>query len=62
MKWEANDSETRVLWEKMNNWFYEGVKQTYLLEGSSFDEVQDESDIYDKGRDLRCKGFNWRFR
>ncbi len=55
-KWEANDSETRVLWEKMNNWFYEGVKQTYLLEGSSFDEVQHESDIYDKGRDLVMQG------
>ncbi len=55
-KWEAGDSETRALWQRMNNWFYEGVKQTYLSEGSSFDEVQHESELYDKGRDLVMKG------
>lgn len=55
-KWEAGDKEVRELWQKMNTWFYEGVKQTYLLEGSSFDEVQRESEIYDKGRDLVMQG------
>ena len=55
-KWEAGDKAVRELWQKMNTWFYEGVKQTYLSEGSSFDEVQRESEIYDKGRDLVMQG------
>ena len=48
--------EVRKLWKQMNDWFYEGVKQTYALEGSHFDSVQHESDIYDKGRELVLDG------
>lgn len=56
LKWEAGDGEVRKLWQTMNNWWYAGVKQTYEKEGSYFDEVDYESDIYDKGRDLVLAG------
>jgi arginyl-tRNA synthetase len=55
-KWESNDSEVRALWKKMNTWFFEGVKVTYAREGATFDVVEFESDIYDKGRDLVLEG------
>lgn len=55
-QWESGDSAVRDVWEKMNAWFFEGVKQTYAREGSTFDEVDFESQIYDKGRDLVLAG------
>jgi arginyl-tRNA synthetase len=55
-KWEANDSEVRNLWKQMNGWFFEGVKETYAKEGSVFDDVEFESNIYDKGRELVLEG------
>ncbi len=55
-KWEAGDAEVRKLWKNMNDWFFEGVKQTYANEGSEFDDVEFESNIYDKGRDLVVQG------
>lgn len=56
VKWEAGDDETRKLWRQMNEWWYEGVKQTYAAEGSQFDEVDYESEIYGQGRDLVLEG------
>ncbi len=55
-KWEAGDSEVRTLWRKMNDWYYQGVKQTYQREASEFDAVEHESEIYDKGRELVLAG------
>lgn len=55
-RWEDNDAEIRKVWQQMNDWFFEGVKQTYEKEGSTFDEVDFESQIYDKGRDLVLAG------
>lgn len=55
-KWEAGDKEVRKLWKQMNDWYYAGVKETYVREGSEFDEVQYESDVYDKGRELVLEG------
>jgi arginyl-tRNA synthetase len=55
-RWEDNDAEIRAVWEKMNEWFFEGVKQTYAREGSTFDEQDFESNIYDKGRELVLSG------
>jgi len=55
-RWERGDKEVRKVWAKMNAWFFEGVKQTYAAEGSTFDEVDYESEIYDKGRDLVLAG------
>ena len=46
IKWENNDKEVRSLWEKMNNWVYDGFKETYLNLGISFDKNFYESDNY----------------
>ncbi len=55
-KWEAGDQNVRALWKTMNEWWYMGVKETYQREGSNFDEVDYENQIYDKGRDLVLEG------
>jgi arginyl-tRNA synthetase len=51
-KWEANDPETKKLWEKMNDWFYRGVAETYKHEGSTFDFINHESEIYAHGKEI----------
>lgn len=56
LKWEAGDQQVREVWQKMNNWFFQGVKQTYESEGSNFDEVDYESQIFDKGREVVLEG------
>jgi arginyl-tRNA synthetase len=55
-KWEAGDAAVRKVWQQMNDWFFEGVKETYDREGSTFDEVNFESQIYDKGREIVMEG------
>ncbi len=55
-RWESGDDEVRTVWQKMNDWFFAGVKETYQREGSDFDEQDFESKIYDKGRDLVLGG------
>ena len=55
-RWEAGDAEVRKVWKQMNDWFFAGIQQTYGKEGTAFDEVDYESDIYDKGRDLVLEG------
>lgn len=54
--WESGDEEVRKVWKQMNEWFFEGVKETYAREGSTFDEVNFESEIFDKGKDLVLNG------
>ncbi len=55
-KWEDSDKEIRSLWEKMNNWVYEGFDVTYKKMGVDFDKIYYESDTYELGRDLVLKG------
>jgi arginyl-tRNA synthetase len=55
-RWENEDAEVRAVWKQMNEWFFEGVKQTYEKEGTTFDEVDFESEIYNKGRDIVTGG------
>ncbi len=55
-RWEDGDEDVRKVWQQMNEWFFEGVKETYKREGSDFDEQDFESQIYDKGRDLVLSG------
>lgn len=50
VKWEANDSEVRALWEKMNNWVYAGFDETYKALGVSFDKIYYESKTYLEGK------------
>ena len=44
-QWEANDAEVIALWEKMNNWVYDGFTSTYDRMGVNFDKII-ESDTY----------------
>ena len=55
-KWEAGDEETRKLWQTMNDWTFNGVKETYDRTGVSFDKFYFESETYLKGKDEIQKG------
>ena len=56
IKWEAGDPEVHALWEKMNEWTFDGVKETYKRTGISFDKYYFESETYLKGKDEIMKG------
>lgn len=55
-EWENGNPEVRSLWAQMNSWWSEGVKETYAREGSVFDEVDYESEIFNQGRELVLEG------
>ncbi|MBA3829550.1 MAG: arginine--tRNA ligase [Taibaiella sp.] len=55
-KWEANDSEVRNLWQKMNNWVYKGFDETYDKLGIDFDKVYLESETYLLGKNIVAEG------
>lgn len=57
-KWEAKDSDTIALWEKMNGWVYEGFEQTYNNLGISFDKTYYESQTYLLGKAEVVEGLN----
>ncbi|WP_455540520.1 arginine--tRNA ligase [Prevotella fusca] len=50
VKWEANDPETRSLWEMMNSWVYAGFDETYKAMGVGFDKIYYESSTYLAGK------------
>ncbi len=50
VKWEQNDPEVRALWQKMNNWVYEGFDETYKALGVAFDKIYYESQTYLAGK------------
>jgi len=54
--WEANDTETRELWKRMNSWVYTGFDETYKTLGVNFDKIYYESDTYTVGRDEVLRG------
>lgn len=56
IKWEAGDPEVRALWAKMNEWTFDGVKETYARTGVGFEKYYFESDTYIKGKDQILKG------
>lgn len=58
LKWEAGDLETRSLWNKMNQWVYQGFEETYQKLGVSFDKLYYESNTYLLGKDLIDQGLN----
>jgi arginyl-tRNA synthetase len=51
-KWEAKDAEVVELWEKMNNWVYDGFEITYKNLGIDFDKIYYESDTYKIGKSI----------
>ncbi len=55
-QWEAGDPEIRKLWQTMNDWTFNGVKETYERTGVSFDNFYFESETYLKGKDEIKKG------
>ena len=55
-KWEEGDEEVRALWEKMNNWVYEGFDRTYKELGVDFDVNYYESDTYLLGKEIIMDG------
>lgn len=54
--WEQGDKEVRALWEKMNNWVYQGFDETYTRIGVDFDKHYYESETYLLGKDLVNEG------
>ncbi len=57
-RWEAGDPEVRALWQKMNQWVYDGFDETYRRLGVSFDKIYYESDTYLEGKELVLKGLD----
>ena len=56
IQWEAHNPEVLVLWNKMNDWVYEGFETTFKSLGIDFEKHYKESDYYIKGRDLVLQG------
>ena len=57
-KWEAGETETVALWEKMNGWVYKGFDVTYKNIGVNFDKLYYESNTYLLGKDVIEDGLN----
>ncbi len=55
-RWEAGDPEIKTLWKTMNNWVYEGFKETYDTYQFLFDEYYYESETYEQGKNIVQKG------
>lgn len=55
-KWESGDAEVVALWEKMNQWVYDGFAITYKNLGVDFDALYYESDTYLLGKDVVQQG------
>ncbi|RME88687.1 MAG: arginine--tRNA ligase [Planctomycetota bacterium] len=51
-KWEEGDPQVRKLWETMNQWVYEGFKETYQRLGCHFDIWNYESQTYLLGKKI----------
>ena len=54
--WEKGDPDVRNLWQKMNNWVYDGFNETYKKIGSDFDKNYFESDTYLLGKEFVTEG------
>ncbi len=55
-KWEAGDEEVVALWQKMNQWVYDGFEETYTNMGVDFDSYYYESNTYLLGKDVVEEG------
>jgi len=56
IKWEQKDPEVYELWQKMNQWVYDGFEVTYNTMGVTFDKLYYESNTYLLGKDEVLKG------
>lgn len=55
-KWESGDEKVIALWEKMNQWVYDGFEVTYKNIGVDFDSYYYESNTYLLGKDNIAEG------
>jgi len=55
-KWEDGDKTVRELWKKINTWALKGFDETYKKFNLKFDKTYNESEIYDKGKDIVLDG------
>lgn len=55
-RWEANDTDVRTLWAKMNGWVYDGFNATYTRMGVEFDKLYFESETYVLGKNDVLEG------
>lgn len=56
LAWEAGDPEVLALWKQMNGWALEGIAQSYVRQGISFDRIYRESETYLLGRGIVQEG------
>ena len=52
LKWEDGDKDVRALWQKMNQWVYDGFDVSFKTMGVDFDELYYESNTYLLGKDV----------
>ena len=57
-QWEAKDPNVYELWNKMNNWVYDGFAVTYDRLGVDFDKNYYESNTYLLGKEVVQEGLN----
>ncbi|MDD5222292.1 MAG: arginine--tRNA ligase, partial [Patescibacteria group bacterium] len=55
VKWESGDNEVMALWQKMNKWAVDGLKETYKKINVEFDKYYYESETYKLGKDIVLK-------
>jgi len=55
-EWENGKPEVIQLWQKMNNWVYQGFEKTYKNIGVDFDKNYYESDTYLLGKNIIEEG------
>lgn len=56
LKWEQGEEEVVALWQKMNDWVFDGFNQTYQTMGVSFDKIYKESNTYLLGKETVEEG------
>jgi len=57
-RWEGKDQEVIELWQKMNQWVYDGFSHTYKRMGVDFDKNYYESDTYLLGKSVINEGLD----
>lgn len=56
LKWEQGDKHVLDLWNKLNQWVYQGLEQTYEELGIDFEQAYYESKTYKHGKEIIQEG------
>lgn len=54
--WENGNKHVKDLWQKMNDWAFDGYHDTYARQGLKFDKEYFESDLYQGGKEIVLEG------